>query len=155
MFQKAFTLIELIFVIVIIGILAAYAIPKFTHLKENARITAELSTAASVQSAIENCHGEWVINEGTFTCGYDIPDSDINSHGFPANDKLGTTTDKPLNHILKNADAIGWIRNNNHYYGPASNPTTGTSHCLNNKPCKGKCWIYDDTNGTFTLSESC
>jgi len=36
--KKAFTLIELIFVIVILGILAAVAIPKFIKLKENAEI---------------------------------------------------------------------------------------------------------------------
>ena len=34
--KKAFTLIELIFVIVIIGLLAAVAIPKFTNLKQSA-----------------------------------------------------------------------------------------------------------------------
>jgi len=34
--KKAFTLIELIFVIVIIGLLAAIAVPKFLHLKNHA-----------------------------------------------------------------------------------------------------------------------
>jgi prepilin-type N-terminal cleavage/methylation domain-containing protein len=36
--KKAFTLIEIIFVIVIIGLLAAIAIPKFRNLKQNSEI---------------------------------------------------------------------------------------------------------------------
>jgi len=36
--RRSFTLIELIFVIVIIGVLSSVAIPKFIHLKQNAEI---------------------------------------------------------------------------------------------------------------------
>ena len=151
--KRAFTLVELIFVLVIVGILAAVAIPKFSQLQDNARITAELSTAASVQSALESCHGEWVVNEGNFTCGYDINSSDLNSYGYPPADQLGSGDSSPLSHLLKNADNIGWSRNSGTkiYYGPASDPSKGTTHCLENKPCKGRCWIYDDGNGTFKL----
>lgn len=37
--RKGFTLIELIFVIVVIGILSVVALPKFTNLKQNAEVS--------------------------------------------------------------------------------------------------------------------
>jgi general secretion pathway protein G len=50
--QKAFTMIELVFVIVVIGILAAIAIPKFAATRDDALIAKARSTIASVRSAI-------------------------------------------------------------------------------------------------------
>ena len=148
--QKAFTLIELIFVILIIGVLTAVAVPKFSGLTDNAKISAELSTAASVQVALDSCHGEWIINEGSFTCGGSISSDDLNSDGYPTS--LGDSDTSPLNKILKNADSIKWSKSSSNYYGPASNPSKGTTNCKEAKPCIGKYWEYNSTAGTFTLN---
>lgn len=146
-YRPAFTLIELIFVIVIIGVLASFAIPKFTGLSGNAKISAELSTAASVQVALDACHGEWIINEGDFTCGASIASGDLNSDGYPVS--LGTAT-SPLNAILKNAPT-DWSLSGSNYTGPASG-ANGASTCKSGKPCIGRYWVYDNKEGTFTLN---
>jgi len=50
--KKAFTMLELIFVIVVIGILSAIAIPKFAATRDDATITKAIATIGSVRSAI-------------------------------------------------------------------------------------------------------
>ena len=50
--KKAFTMIELVFVIVILGILSAVAIPQFTATKKDAEISKGRADVASVRSAI-------------------------------------------------------------------------------------------------------
>lgn len=148
--NKAFTLVELIFVIVIIGVLSAVAIPQFSKLGDNAKISSELSTASSVQAAIEAVHGEWVISDCEFTWGNNRPYSELdNNTGYPIS--LGDSSN-PLNYLLKNAETAQWTVNGNKYYGPASG-TKGTNSCKAGKPCIGKYWQYDATTGTFSLVE--
>ncbi len=50
--QKAFTMVELIFVIVIIGILSAIAIPKLSSTVHQAHLTKAKTVLASVRSAL-------------------------------------------------------------------------------------------------------
>ena len=56
--RKGFTLIELLIVVVIIGILAAIAIPKFANTKEKAYIAAMKSDLRNLATAQENYFSE-------------------------------------------------------------------------------------------------
>ena len=61
--KNSFTLIELIFVIVIIGLLASVAVPKFNQTKTNASAVSAKGIISSVRTAIATKHGEWIIND--------------------------------------------------------------------------------------------
>lgn len=50
--QKGFTLIELVIVLILLGILAAVAVPKFMNLQEEAKKSGVKGAVASVRSAI-------------------------------------------------------------------------------------------------------
>jgi general secretion pathway protein G len=50
--KKAFTMIELVFVIVVVGILSAIAIPKFASTRDDAIVAKGRATVAALRSAI-------------------------------------------------------------------------------------------------------
>ncbi|MSR23397.1 MAG: pilin [Gemmatimonadetes bacterium] len=54
--KKGFTLIELLIVVVIIGILAVIAIPKFGQARERAYVSAMQSDMNQLRTAMEMCH---------------------------------------------------------------------------------------------------
>ncbi len=85
--KKAFTMVELIFVIVIIGTLAAMAVPKFTGVKDQAIKATELSTASAIATALESIHSAWSISDDDFDWDNDGLDDDIDnelsSSGYP------------------------------------------------------------------------
>ena len=155
--HSAFTMVELIFVIVIIGVLASVAIPKLSGVTDGAKKSAEIATISAVSTAIESANGEWSINEGDFTWGNHQKNSTnpLNSQGYP-NDL--SSNGKVFGAILKgeNSKFNNQINLNSADYnitvftGPASNPINGIkftnesgyNNDVPNRPDRNDFWLY-------------
>ncbi|MFP4261162.1 MAG: type II secretion system protein, partial [Opitutales bacterium] len=64
--KKGFTLVEIMIVVVIIGLLAAMAIPAFQKVREQAREKAMTNNLRQIASAGQ----QYILEEGTATVGY-------------------------------------------------------------------------------------
>ncbi|WP_269966864.1 MULTISPECIES: type II secretion system protein [unclassified Shewanella] len=84
---KGFTLIELVVVIIILGILAVTAAPKFISLSDDANLSVVQGTRGALKDAVTHSHLFWQIH-GNGAEAADLPDLhdgsfNFNSTGYP------------------------------------------------------------------------
>jgi prepilin-type N-terminal cleavage/methylation domain-containing protein len=112
--RKGFTLIELLIVVVIIGILAAIAIPKFANTKEKAYVSAMKSDLRNLAAAEEAYFADNLTYTATIT-------------NLDFNDSQGVTVS------VDAASGTGWTASSTHtgtltdcelYYGTGQSPST-------------------------------
>ncbi|MFQ0977321.1 type II secretion system protein [Vibrio campbellii] len=86
---KGFTLIELVVVIVILGILAAVAAPKFLNLQHDARASSIQGMAASVHNAAEIAYGKAAVEGEENSPSYHVVGAGNVHFGYPAVENNG------------------------------------------------------------------
>jgi prepilin-type N-terminal cleavage/methylation domain-containing protein len=90
--RKGFTLIELLVVVVIIGILASIAIPKFQHTKGKANVSAMKSDLRNLMSAQEAYYYDYQVYASSMSQLSMQPSNGVELSIYDANDKGWSAT---------------------------------------------------------------
>lgn len=123
--KAAFTLVELLVVVVVLSILAAIAIPKFSSATDDARSASTQSTLAGVRSAIATYRMNAVINgNDPFPTATQLTNGTVVKFDIPPNPYTGVGGVQSVSQGQANSRAVvspnsaGW----NYYYDNNATP---------------------------------
>ncbi|WDT77130.1 MAG: prepilin-type N-terminal cleavage/methylation domain-containing protein [Candidatus Manganitrophus sp.] len=138
--EKGFTLVELVLVIVVLGLLAAFAVPKFINITSNARTASVNGFAGGLRAAVAVVKAQYMV-AGTGTSPVTMADGTTVAVGV-AGAAAGVPTGAAAGIGAAMNDMSGFTAT----YGAPSTfqPTNGGS---------ATCQVsYDATNGSVTVT---
>ncbi len=140
--HKGFTLIELVIVIVILGLLAATALPRFINITQDAREASVQGVAGGLRGAAALAKSHVIVNgSGGGTISMDGVNVAVNASGYPTNAAGGIEAALP--------SPEGWTVAHN---SPAVGQTTYTPP---NAPDSANCYArYNSDNGQVTTAST-
>ncbi|RUM67749.1 MAG: hypothetical protein DSZ06_00580 [Sulfurospirillum sp.] len=173
--RNGFTMVELIFVIIIIGILSVAALPKFGDIKDRAKVNNEYSALSSLDGAIEGAiafhqedHDDMAVH------WHNESDTESNYGNGGVAFYQGINAKKHvLSHIVKKGDTLkivgyidldsnGTTADNSSTYdllfieGEASNHITGVrkEQDTPGKPDRNDVWVFNTSPYDINVSDS-
>jgi len=149
---RAFTLIEVLIVVVILGILAAVAIPKFASASDDAKTSAIQSTVAGVRSSIATFRTNAVIQgNAPYPSITQLTDGSVLKTNIPINSFTNVGSVQSVSLSQANSRAIvnptlaGW----NYYVDNTSNPPVAIFYANTDNATTAP----DGSGGTLTANQ--
>lgn len=145
--QHAFTLVEVLIVVVVLSILAAIAIPQFSGATDDARSASTQSTLAGVRSAVATYRMNAVINgNDPFPTLATLTDGTVVKFDLPSNPYTGVggvqavSESQADNRTVVSPNSAGW----NYYFDNNSTPPVAIFYSNCSDPS-----AVDDGSGGF------
>ena len=161
--QQGFTLIELVVVIVILGVLAAVALPRFMNATEDAHSAAVNGTGGALAAGVALVRSQWELNRvkglaspNSNIAGFGEGTVDVNSSGWP----IGTSTSASANACVEvwqgvlqgSAPSVAASGTSTDYLASYASGTCTYTYRLDGRTSSQRTIDYDTSTGVVVIN---